>query len=127
AFMDDKSSEWATRSSSLLDDPEIEVWYHHLELGDPVETASAQGRHNRWILNTARMEAENADKETGMDKDTGMAKDTRLYGLNLWDSNVSSLEVADPEDPSFFISEIRASKRYKGHVLTINPCLVGSP
>jgi hypothetical protein len=29
--------------------------------------------------------------------------------------------VTDAEDPSFFISEIRAANRYRGHVLTINP------
>jgi hypothetical protein len=57
------------------------------------------------------MEAENATEET------------RLYGLILSDG---SLGVTDPEDPSFFISEIRASNRYKGRVLTINPCRVGS-
>lgn len=109
-FSDPVSTEWATRSSFLLDKSKIQVWYHRAELGDPVETASVQGRHNRWILNTARMEAENSEEET------------RLYGLILWDS---SLEVTDPEHSSFFISEIRASNRYKGHVLTINPCLVG--
>ncbi len=106
AFSDPVSSEWATRSSSLVDHPATEVWYHRAELGDPVETAYVQGRHNRWILNTARMEAENATEET------------RLYGLILSDG---SLEVTNPEDPSFFISEIRASNRYKGRVLTIDP------
>ena len=49
-------------------------------------------------------------------------KETRLYGLILWDGSLSSLKVTNAEDPSFFISEIRASNRYKGHVLTINPC-----
>jgi hypothetical protein len=110
-FSDPASSEWAIRSSSLVDHPATEVWYHRAELGDPVETAYAQGRHNRWILNTARMEAENATEET------------RLYGLILSDG---SLGVTDPEDPSFFISEIRASNRYKGRVLTVNPCRVAS-
>ena len=109
AFSDPVSSEWATRSSSLVDHPATEVWYHRAELGDPVETAYVQGRHNRWILYTARMEAENAIEET------------RLYGLILSDG---SLEVTDPEDPSFFISEIRSSNRYKGRVLTIDPCRV---
>ena len=108
-FSDPISSEWATRSSSLVDHPATEVWYHRAELGDPVETAYIQGRHNRWILCTARMEAENATEET------------RLYGLILSDG---SLEVTDPEDPSFFISEIRSSNRYKGRVLTIDPCRV---
>jgi len=105
-FSDPVSSEWATRSSSLVDHPATEVWYHRAELGVPVETACVQGRHNRWILYTARMEAENATEET------------RLYGLILSDG---SLEVTDPEDPSFFISEIRSSNRYKGRVLTIDP------
>lgn len=109
AFHDPTSSEWATRSAALVDHPATEVWYHRVELGDPVEVAYLQGRHNRWMLNTARMEAENATEET------------RLYGLIL--SN-GSLEVTDPEDPSFFVSEIRASNRYKGRVLTIDPCHV---
>jgi hypothetical protein len=109
AFSNPISTEWATRFSSLVDHPATEVWYHRAELGDPVETAYVQGRHNRWILNTARMEAENATEET------------RLYGLILSDG---SLEVTDPEDPSFFISEIRTSNRYKGRVLTIDPCRV---
>jgi hypothetical protein len=105
-FSDPVSSEWATRSSALVDHPATEVWYHRGELGDPVETVHVQGRHNRWILNTARMEAENATQET------------RLYGLILSDG---SLKVTDPEHPSFFISEIRTSNRYKGRVLTIDP------
>lgn len=109
AFTNPISTQWATRFSSLVDHPATEVWYHRAELGDPVETAYVQGRHNRWILNTARMEAENATEET------------RLYGLILSDG---SLEVTDPEDPSFFISEIRTSNRYKGRVLTIDPCRV---
>jgi hypothetical protein len=83
------------------------VWYHRAELGDPVEVAHVQGRHNRWMLNTARMEVENATKKT------------RLYGLIL--SN-GSLDVTDPKHPSFFIWEIRASNRYKGLVQTIDPC-----
>jgi hypothetical protein len=114
-FSDRASVDWVARHSSLRDNPETEIWYHTVELGDPVEPASAQGRHNRWILNTARMEAENADEENGS------ADETRLYGLILWDGSLSQLKVTDPEDPSFFISEISASNRYKGHVLTINP------
>ena len=108
-YSDPVSSEWAARSSSLVDHPATEVWYHRAELGDPVETVYVQGRHNRWILYTSRMEAENATEET------------RLYGLILSDG---SLAVTDPEDPSFFISEIRSSNRYKGRVLTIDPCRV---
>ena len=107
AFRDPAFSEWAARGAALVDHPATEVWYHRDELGDPVEVPYLQGRHNRWVLNTARMEAENATGET------------RLYGLIL--SN-GSLEVTDPEDPSFFVSEVRASNRYKGRVLTIDPC-----
>ena len=64
-FIDPTCNEWISRCSALLDHPETEVWYHTDELGDPVEPATAQSRHNRWILNTARMEAENADEEDG--------------------------------------------------------------
>ena len=115
-FVDRASVEWVTRHSAVLDNSETEIWYHTVELGNPVEPASAQSRHNRWILNTARMEAENSDEESGP------AEETRLYGLILWDGSMSSLKVTNPEDPSFFISEISAANRYKGHVLTINPC-----
>ncbi len=105
-FSDLFSSEWATRSSRLIDHKATEVWYHRDELGDPVELTYAPGRHNRWILNTARMEAENSTEVT------------RLYGLILSDG---SLDVSNPEHPSFFISEIRLSNRYRGRVLTIDP------
>jgi hypothetical protein len=115
-FIQGACSEWATRRSALLDHPKIEVWYHTDELGDSVEPTTALSRHNRWILNTARMEAQNADEEEGPTKETG------LYGLVLWDGSLSSLRVTNAEDPSFFIAEIRAANRYKGHVLTINPC-----
>lgn len=115
-FIDGACSEWVARRSALLDHPKTEVWYHTNELGDPVEPTTAQSRHNRWILNTARMEAQNAEEEKRP------TNGTRLYGLILWDGVLSSLKVTDAEDPSFFIAEIRASNRYKGHVLTINPC-----
>jgi tetratricopeptide (TPR) repeat protein len=105
-FSDRFAREWATRSSALVNHPATEVWYHREELGDPAEPAYAQGRHNRWVLNTARMEAENSTEET------------RVYGLVMSDGSV---DVTNPEHPSFFISEIRSSNRYKGRALTINP------
>jgi hypothetical protein len=120
-FLDPACNEWVSRCSALLDHPETEVWYHTDELGNPVEPATAQSRHNRWILNTARMEAENADEETRSPEETCPPEETRLYGLVLWDGSLSSVKVTDAEDPSFFISEIRAANRYRGHVLTINP------
>ena len=111
-FSDHFAREWAARSSALINDPATEVWYHREELGDPAEPAYAQGRHNRWILNTARMEAENSTEET------------RVYGLIMSDGSV---DVTNPEHPSFFISEIRSSNRYKGRALTINPCVAAAP
>jgi hypothetical protein len=106
ALADPDSTDWANRSSTLLDRVK-EVWYHRSELGEPVDAASLLGRHNQWILNTAKMEAENAS----------VNEETRLYGLILSDG---SLEIDDPEDPSFFISEIRSSNRYKGRVKVID-------
>ncbi len=108
---DPVSITWATRSSSLVDCAEI--WYHRTELGDPAETTSAQGRHNRWILNTARMEAEKSDEDTSPPDAT-----TRLYGLILSDGR---RKETDTEHPSFLISELRALNRYEGQVLTIDP------
>jgi tetratricopeptide (TPR) repeat protein len=107
-FSDHFAREWATRGSALVNHPATEVWYHREELGDPAEAAYAQGRHNRWVLHTARMEAENSTEET------------RVYGLIMSDGTV---DVTNPEHPSFFISEIRSSNRYKGRALTINPCV----
>jgi len=106
----------------FAENPEVEVWYHKTELGEPFGTVSAQARHNRWILNTARMEAENSEKEMRLQEET------HLYGLVLCNSDHDrpEVEVTDPESSSFFISEIRASKRFKGHVLTINPCVEAS-
>jgi hypothetical protein len=44
---------------------------------------------------------------------------TRLYGLIMSDG---SSDVTDAEHSSFFISEISGAHRYKGAVLTIDPC-----
>jgi hypothetical protein len=110
ALGDPISSDWANRSSILIDRAK-EVWYHSSELGQPVDAASLVGRHNRWILNTAKMEAE-TETET-----ENANEETRLYGLILSDG---SLKTDDPEDSSFFISEIRSANRYKGHVEVID-------
>lgn len=106
-FSDRLAKEWANRTSALLNHPATEVWYHQEELGDPVQPSKALGRHNRWILHTARMEAESST--------TGR----RLYGLIMSDG---SSDVTNPEHSSFFISEISGAHRYKGAVLTIDPC-----
>ena len=106
AVRNSSSSQWTTRAYALVEHAKTEIWYHQSELGDPVEPSYLQGRNNRWILNTARMEAEKATEEG------------RLYGLIVWDS---SLRVSDPVDPSFFIAEIRRCNPYRGGVVVINP------
>jgi tetratricopeptide (TPR) repeat protein len=102
------STEWATPSASLADHPRTEVWYHRTELGAPLDESSLQGRHIRWIVNTSRMEAENATSET------------RLYGLILSDRSLELDDPDDPDDPLFFISEVQTANRYKGRVKLID-------
>jgi hypothetical protein len=97
---------WANRFSDLVEKCASDIWYHRRELGDPVDAAALKRRHSRWMVNTARMEAE------------GGTEHTRLYALLLWDG---TLDSDNPEDPSFFISEIRTSNQYRGRVVTINP------
>jgi hypothetical protein len=106
---DPVSSEWANRSAALVDNPLTEVWYHRSELGEPVENSNLQGRHWWWMFNTARMEAENACGEVGTN--------ARLFGLVMSDGTPN---MSDPEDPSFFISEILSTNRHQGRVQEIN-------
>jgi len=95
--------EWANRRSAFLarvtrnDD----LWFHHTELGRAVDATSLAERHSRWIMNTARIDAERATSTTG----------PCLYGLALSDG---SLNVDKPEDSSYFVAEIRKSVRYQG-------------
>jgi hypothetical protein len=44
----------------------------------------------------------------------------RLYRLVLLDGRPKIGDPEDPEDPSFFISEVRTSDRYKGLVDVID-------
>ena len=105
-FRDAGSRQWMSRGDALRKHARTEVWYHRSELGDPVEPTDIHGRNKRWIVNTARMEAENATKET------------RLYGLIIWDGK---LRVTDPDNSSFFVAQISRANRYKGEVVPINP------
>lgn len=104
-FCDSISTEWTTRSYALVDHPETEVWNHTEELGAPVKPADLDARNKRWILNTARMEAE-------------ATKKTLLYALVLWDG---ALRVDDPQDPSFFIAEVRKVSPLRGGIVAIDP------
>ncbi|WP_353063804.1 hypothetical protein RBB77_21480 [Tunturibacter psychrotolerans] len=61
-----------------------DVWYHRTELAKPVDDTNLEGLHIRWILNIARMEAENATEPA------------RLNGLVVMDGHPN---VEDPDDP----------------------------
>ena len=107
---------WAARARDLIDRPDTDVWYHRTELGDAVDPSALKARHNRWMINTARMEVEGAGgQEPGR---TGL--ETGLFGLLLWQGEN---EADDPANPAFFVAEIRKGDRYRGRVETINPCL----
>ena len=108
------SSRWTARARDLIDRPDTEVWYHRTELGDAVDRCSLKARHNRWLLNTARMEVEGA----GPVESSNGHEDTSLFGLLLWQGEG---QVEDPLSPAFFVAEIRKGDRYKGRVETINP------
>lgn len=115
ALVSPDSSNWNSRARDLIDRPDTEVWYHRTELGDALDPLSLKSRHNRWMVNTARMEVEGAGKA-----EPGSADNTaRLFGLLLWNGEN---QAGNPVSPSFFIAEIRKGDRYKGRVETINPC-----
>ena len=104
-MMDPDFGDWTTARSTLVSRAN-EVWYHRDELGVAADTASLPGRHYRWILNTAKIEADNASD-----------RESRLRGLVLSDR---SPKIDDPEDPAFFITEIRSLIRYQGTVRVID-------
>jgi tetratricopeptide (TPR) repeat protein len=102
---DPACGDWTAARSTLLSCAK-DVWYHRDELGTAVDATSLTARHNRWLLDTARIEADHAT-----------AQESRLLGLVLSDR---SLNVDDPEDPAFFVAEIRSLIRYKGIVKVID-------
>ena len=118
ALISSDSSNWTERARDLIDRPDTDVWYHRTELGDVLDPLSLKTRHNRWMVNTARMEVEGAGKAEPGSPDSG----TRLFGLLLWNGENQS---SDPANPSFFVAEIRKGDRYKGRVEIINPRAIG--
>ena len=58
AFVDRVAGPWASRGYELANTPGVDVWRHCDELGEPGESASILARNNRWILNTAVVEAD---------------------------------------------------------------------
>lgn len=109
------ASSWTARGRDLIDRPDTEVWYHRTELGEAVDVSALKARHNRWMINTARMEVEGAGR--GGAGNAGVA--TSLFGLLLWQGEN---EADNPVSPAFFVAEIRKGDRYRGRVETINPC-----
>lgn len=109
------SSGWSARARDLIDRPDTEVWYHRTELGDAVDPSALKARHNRWMINTARMEVEGAGRMTPGNS----GPQTSLFGLLLWQGEN---QADDPTSPAFFVAEIRKGDRYRGRVETINPC-----
>jgi hypothetical protein len=102
---DSMSVGWVTRSYALADHPKTEVWNHDEELGPPADECDRIERNNRWILNTARMEADSS-------------QNARLYALVLSDR---AMEAPDHKDLSSFVSHVRMENLLRG-VEVINPC-----
>ncbi len=100
---DPEFGEWTNRRSLFLGRVGRlnELWFDQDELGLPVDTTSLAERHWRWILNTARIEAEKANADSG----------PSLYGLALSDGR---LTLDNPADSTYFVTEIRRSVRFQG-------------
>ena len=109
------SRNWTGRARDLIDRPDTEVWYHKTELGEAADPCTLKTRHNRWMVNTARMEVEGAGRRNAGSSDA----ETSLFGLLLWQGEN---QADDPASPAFFVAEIRKGDRYRGRVETINPC-----
>jgi hypothetical protein len=111
-----ESSSWAGRFQKLASGG-AHIWVHEEELGPPLESSLARGRHNRWILNTALMEAE-------------AAKEEEFYGLVLWNSVGVRVDLDDPryyESPGYLVASIRAFRRYRGVAEVIDPSKFEGP
>jgi tetratricopeptide (TPR) repeat protein len=98
---------WANRLSDVLEHiPAPEIWYHTKELGEPVDPASAKDRHHRWVINTARMEAE------------GATNPVTLHVLLLLDGAERHEETGDLSE---LIADVRAALQFKGRMTIIDP------
>ena len=110
-----ESSTWAARFQKLTRGG-ADVWVHEEELGMPLEPSLVQGRHNRWILNTAQMAAE-------------AAKQPMLCGLVLWDG-YGVRDLDDPRyygTPGYLVASIQAFQRYRGVAEVVDPSKLGAP
>jgi hypothetical protein len=122
--------DWQKRFHELLQPTDQkEIWIDTVHLGIPPSGSAGQDkiefvkrRHNEWLLNTARMEAE--PKTISKRKMPSAARlpqittvlTPRLYGLVLWDGFG---KANDPRDIPFFIRQISDYATYGGHVKII--------
>jgi hypothetical protein len=98
--------EWTEKRASLLNtvSHDNQLWCHATELGSFLDASSVQDRHSRWILNTARIEAEYAKAQNA----------SPLYGIALSAGTPSLESMERADDASFFVAEIRKSLWYQG-------------
>lgn len=94
------SNDWAARCLGELN---AEIWSHERALGEPLNLQVGRETHNRWVLNTARMEAY-------------ALKDSRLFGLTLWNGQGLPPESDDPQSPGYLSAGVRSYRQYGGWV-----------
>jgi tetratricopeptide (TPR) repeat protein len=91
---------------SALPDFDAEVWWHDDELGAPLDQSSLNARHNRWLLNTATMEAQSSEN-------------AQLYGLIVRDPAAKAGNQDYAEQSDFFINGIGNCRNPPGIVQLI--------
>jgi hypothetical protein len=97
-----------------LPDFDAEVWWHDEELGAPLDQSSLNARHNRWLLNTATIEAQSSEN-------------AQLYGLVVLRDRAAKADNQDySEESDFFINGIRDCRNPPGIVQTIEIAHAGS-
>jgi hypothetical protein len=102
---------WAELLSVVA--PRVTMLCHETELGPPMNPAQAMARHNRWLMNTAKLAAE-------------AAKEPKFYGIVFTNEHPPPEDTDCPEyltHAAFFIASIRSALAYQGKVATINPAV----
>jgi hypothetical protein len=100
-----------------------DVWFHRDHLGWVASPSAgktpkeARQRHRRWLINTARMEAEKTLTSVPIDPESSDADSDRLFGLFLWNGRSTS---QDAEDPSYYIRLVNEFSDYRGRVKVIS-------
>ena len=119
-----RSAELEQRFHDLRAAPGNEVWFHSDHLGPPPFPFLSQTsrntirRHKRWLLNTARMEAEPA-LSAGPRSETEFNNGSwgRLFGLFLRNGDGGT---DDPEDSSQFLRLVNEFDSYQGQIRIIS-------